>query len=152
MVYRLLQISRHDRAMVVGTHSSLSAAWLQMYNLNSCDSSAVRSCEIEVIHSATYTTRHTNLAYHLATTHWVSQVQKLQCKYVVHLISIKVLISNVQLKKRNNSYIKIIPVCNLTLRPLPDSILQPWRKHDGCEIKSGSGLGTRLSFVYVDME
>ena len=28
-------------------------------------------------------------------------------------------------------------------RPLPDFISQPWRKI-GCEIKSGSGLGTRL--------
>ena len=30
-----------------------------------------------------------------------------------------------------------------SLRPLPDFISQPWRKI-GCEIKSGSGLGTRL--------
>ena len=30
---------------------------------------------------------------------------------------------------------------SLVPRPLPDFISQPWRK---CEIKSGSGLGTRL--------
>ena len=32
---------------------------------------------------------------------------------------------------------------SLIPRPLPDFISQPWRKI-GCEIKSGSGLGTRL--------
>ena len=35
---------------------------------------------------------------------------------------------------------------SLVPRPLPDFISQPWRKIflHGCEIKSGSGLGTRL--------
>ena len=34
---------------------------------------------------------------------------------------------------------------SLVPRPLPDFILQLWRKiGHGCEIKSGSGLGTRL--------
>ena len=36
---------------------------------------------------------------------------------------------------------------SLVPRPLPDFISQPWRKI-GCEIKSGSGLGTRLRRVY----
>ena len=36
---------------------------------------------------------------------------------------------------------------SLVPRPLPDFISQPWRNPiflHGCEIKSGSGLGTRL--------
>ena len=40
------------------------------------------------------------------------------------------------------SYASLIP------RPLPDFILQPWRKI-GCEIKSGSGLGTRLAYAWI---
>ena len=38
--------------------------------------------------------------------------------------------------------------CSLVPRPLPDFILQPLFLH-GCEIKSESGLGTRLLFVNV---
>ena len=38
----------------------------------------------------------------------------------------------------------ILHVLSLVPRPLPDFISQPWRKI-GCEIKSGSGLGTRLT-------
>jgi len=37
---------------------------------------------------------------------------------------------------------------SLVPRPLPDFILQPWKKSiflHGCEIKSGRGLGTGLS-------
>ena len=33
---------------------------------------------------------------------------------------------------------------SLIPRPLPDFILQLWRKIGSCEIKSGSGLGTKL--------
>ena len=43
-------------------------------------------------------------------------------------------------------------LCSLVPRPHPDSISQLWRKIPiflhSCEIKSGWGLGTRLSFVY----
>ena len=39
-----------------------------------------------------------------------------------------------------------VVLISLVPRPLPDFISQPWRKIHGCEIKSGSGLGTRLGF------
>ena len=40
-------------------------------------------------------------------------------------------------------FISILAHCCL-LASFPDFISQPWRKLHGCEIKSGSGLGTRL--------
>ena len=43
------------------------------------------------------------------------------------------------------------PSSGLVPRPLPDFISQPWRIH-GCEIKSGSGLGTRLPFLSVQAQ
>ena len=72
---------------------------------------------------------------------------------------------SVQLKE--GTQIVSLPLLHsLVPRPLPDFISQPWRKIDfsprlrdkiwewpgvlhGCEIKSGSGLGTRLAPPYL---
>ena len=48
-------------------------------------------------------------------------------------------------------YFSTIASVSLVPRPLPDFISQPWRKIflHGCEIKSGSGMGTRQSISGV---